>query len=89
MHVLFDKTNSLIEHDTQDEEFEHRYIRKDFSLTQSSMVDNSKLLKVSQVLNSILWKVSREHTSRGEEMPNLIWFKIGPLNLIFPELIWE
>ena len=42
MHVLFDETNSLIEHDTQNEEFELGLIRKDFSLTQSSMVDNGK-----------------------------------------------
>jgi len=45
VHVLFDKTNSLIKHDAQDEEFELGLIRKDFSLTQSSMVDNGKALE--------------------------------------------
>ena len=45
MHVLFDETNSLIEHDTQDEEFELGLVRKDLSLTQSSMVDNGEALK--------------------------------------------
>jgi len=39
---LFDETNSLIEHDTQDEEFELGVMRKDFSLIQSSMRDNGK-----------------------------------------------
>ena len=42
MHVLFDETNSLIEHDTQDEEFELGLMRKYLSLTQSSMRDNDK-----------------------------------------------
>ena len=42
VHVLFDETNSLIEHDAQDEEFELGLMRKDFSLTQSSMIDNGK-----------------------------------------------
>ena len=37
VHVLFDENNSLIEHDTQDEEFELGLMRKDFSLIQSSM----------------------------------------------------
>jgi len=39
---LFDETNSLIEHDTQDEEFELGLVRKYLSLTQSSMGDNDK-----------------------------------------------
>ena len=46
MHVLFDETNSLIEHDTQEEEFELGLMRKDFSLTRSSMIDNSKAHEV-------------------------------------------
>jgi len=45
VHVLFDKTNSLIEHDTQDEEFDLGLVRKDFSLTHSSMADNFKAPK--------------------------------------------
>jgi len=32
----------LIEHDTQDEEFKLGLVRKDFLLTQRSMVDNNK-----------------------------------------------
>jgi len=39
---LLDKIDSLIEHDTQDEEFELGLVKKDLSLTQSSMVDNGK-----------------------------------------------
>ena len=42
VHVLFDETDSLTEHDTQDEEFKLGLVRKDLSLTQSSMVDNGK-----------------------------------------------
>jgi len=42
VHVLFDETNSLIEHDAQDEEFKLGLMRKDFSLTQSTMIDNGK-----------------------------------------------
>jgi len=42
VHVLFDETNSVIEHDIQDEEFKLGLVRKDLSFTQSSMVDNSK-----------------------------------------------
>ena len=42
VHVLFDETNSLIEHDTQDEEFELDLVRKDLSPTQSSIVDKGK-----------------------------------------------
>jgi len=41
-HVSFDKTNPLIEHDIQDEEFKNGLVRKDLSLTQNSMVDNGK-----------------------------------------------
>ena len=45
MHALFDETNSLIEHDTQDKEFELGLMRKYLSLTQSSMGDNDKAPK--------------------------------------------
>ena len=40
VHVSFDETNPLIEHDIQDEEFKNDLVRKDLSLTQNSMVDN-------------------------------------------------
>jgi len=39
---LFDETNSVVEHDIQDEEFELGLVRKDLSLTQSSIVDKDK-----------------------------------------------
>jgi len=42
VHVPFDETNCLIEHNTQDEEFELGLVRKGLLLTQSSMVDNGK-----------------------------------------------
>ena len=42
VHVLFDETNSLIEHDTQDEEFKLGLVSKELSLTQRCMVDNGK-----------------------------------------------
>jgi len=42
VHVLFDETNLLIEHDIQDEEFKNGLVRKDLSLTQNFMVDNGK-----------------------------------------------
>jgi len=42
---LFDETNSIIEHDMQDEEFELGPVRKDLTLTQNSMVDNGKSLE--------------------------------------------
>ena len=45
MYVLFDETNSLIEHDAQDEEYELGLMRKGFSLTQNSMVDKGKSLE--------------------------------------------
>jgi len=48
-----------------------------------------RLVKVNQVLDLIVWKVSREHTSQGEVTPDLIWYKTSPLNLILPKLIWE
>ena len=38
-YVLFDETNSVIEHDTQEEVFELGLVRKDLSLTQSSIVN--------------------------------------------------
>ena len=38
VHVLFDETNSVNEHDTQDEEFELGIVRKFFLLTQSAIV---------------------------------------------------
>jgi len=42
VHVLLDENNSLIERDTQDEEFELGLMRKYLSLTQSSMGENDK-----------------------------------------------
>ena len=42
MHVSFNETNPLIEHDIQDEEFKNGLVRKDLSLTQNSIVDNGK-----------------------------------------------
>jgi len=52
VHILFDETNSLTEHDTQDEEFEFGVVRKDISLTQSSMVDNGKASESEPSLGS-------------------------------------
>ena len=72
-HTLFDETNSLIEHDTQDEDFELGLMRKDFSLIQSSMVDNGKASKSEP--NSESDKVEGErgaHQSGGSNAePNL------------------
>jgi len=48
-----------------------------------------RLLKVNQVLDLVMWKVTREHISQGEAIPDLIWFRTSPLNLILPELIGE
>jgi len=42
VHVLFDETNSMIEHEMQDEEFELGLARENLTLTQNSMVDNGK-----------------------------------------------
>ena len=42
VYALFDETNSVIEHDTQDKEFELGLMRKLLSLTQSSIVDKGK-----------------------------------------------
>ena len=42
MRVLFDETNSLIEHDAQDDEYELGLMRKDLLLTQNSMLDKGK-----------------------------------------------
>jgi len=42
VHVLLDETNSLIERDAQDEEYEQSLVRKDVSLTQNFMPDNGK-----------------------------------------------
>ena len=39
---MFDEINSLIKHDIQDEEFKLGLKRKNFSLIQSSMIDNGK-----------------------------------------------
>jgi len=86
VHVLFDETNFVIEHDTQDEEFELGLMRKDFSLTQSSMVDNGKTPEGEPRPES--GNVEGEqgaHQSGGSNAgPN--WFKTDPLNLILPEL---
>jgi len=74
VHVLFDETNSLIEHDTQDEEFELGLMRKYLSLTQSSMGDNDKTPKREP--NSESDKVEGDqgaHQSRGSNVePNLV-----------------
>jgi len=45
VHVLFDETNFVVEHDMQDEEFELGLVRKDLSLTQSSIVYKGKALE--------------------------------------------
>jgi len=45
VHALFDETNSLIEHDKQDEEFKLGLMRKHLSLTQSPMGNNDKAPK--------------------------------------------
>ena len=42
VHVLFDESNSLVEHDVQDEEFELGLVRKDSSLTPNSMEENGQ-----------------------------------------------
>jgi len=39
---LFDETNSLIEHDAQDEEYELRLVRKDLTFTQIFILDEGK-----------------------------------------------
>ena len=45
VHVLFDESNSLIKHDTQEEEFELGLVRKDLSVAQSSIVGKGKAPK--------------------------------------------
>jgi len=42
MHVLFDETNSLVENDAQDEEYELGLARRDLLLNQNSMLENDK-----------------------------------------------
>ena len=42
VHVLFNETNSLVENDAQDEEYELRLTRKDLLLTQNSMHGTGK-----------------------------------------------
>jgi len=44
-YVLFEETNSVVGHDTQEEEFELGLVRKDLSLSQSSIVDKGKAPK--------------------------------------------
>ena len=72
--VLFDETNSLIEHGTQDEDFELGLMRKYFSLTQSSMVDNSKAPEVEPSPESSNMEGKQgAHQSGGSNVePNLI-----------------
>ena len=41
-YILFDETNSVVEHDTQEVEFELGLVRNDLSLDQSSIVDKGK-----------------------------------------------
>ena len=67
---MFDKTNFLIEHNTQDEEFELGFMRKDFSLTQSSMVDNRKAPEGEPSPRS-----TNEEGEQGANLmlPELIW----------------
>jgi len=42
VHVLFDETNSFVENDTQDEEYELDVVRRDLLLTQNSMHEKGK-----------------------------------------------
>ena len=44
-YVLFDETNSMVEHDAHEEELELGLVRKDLSLAQSSIVDKGKAPK--------------------------------------------
>jgi len=86
-YVLFDETNSLVEYDTQEEEFELGLVRKDVSLTQSSTVDKGKAPEGEPNLGTDNLEGGREQTSQGEALLNLN--RIGPVNPIIPELIWE
>ena len=74
MHVLFEKTSSLIEHDIQDEEFELGLLRKYLSLTQSSMRDNDKAPESEPTSESN--KVEGEHRAHqlggSNAEPNLV-----------------
>ena len=74
VHLLFDETNSLIEHDTQDEEFEHGLVRKDLSVTQSSMLDNGKVLESepSPGSNNMEGKQGPCQSGRSNVKPNLV-----------------
>jgi len=87
MHVLFDETNYVVKHDTQDEEYELGLVRKDVSLTHSSIIAKGKVLKVNQVLELIIWEVGREQTSQEEALLNLN--RISPLKPTIPELVWK
>ena len=74
VHVLFDETNSLIKHDTQDEEFELGLMRKDFLLIQSSRGDNGEAPESEP--NSKSDKVKGEQgahqSGRSNAEPNLV-----------------
>jgi len=45
VHVLFNETNSLIENDAQDDEYELSLVRKDLLLTKNSVLDKGKSLE--------------------------------------------
>jgi len=83
VHVLFDETNSFVEHDTQDEEFELTLMRKYLSLTQSSVGDNDKAPESEPNFESD--KVNgeqRAHQSGGSNVePNLVRIQSTQLDL--------
>jgi len=87
VHVLFDETNSLTKHDTQDVEFELGFMRKDLSLTQSSMVDNGKAPEGEPSPGADSVEGGQGANQLGEALLNLIWNRTGLLNLILLELI--
>jgi len=58
----------LIEHDTHDEEFELGLLRKDFSLIQSSMIDNGKAPKGEPSLGSDSVQGGQGVTSQGKAL---------------------
>jgi len=56
MHVLFDETNSLVENDSQDEEYEQGLVRRDLWLTQNFMHKKGKSPEGEQSPGADAWE---------------------------------
>jgi len=90
VHVLFGETNSLVENDAQDEEYELGLARRYLLLTQNSMHEKRKSPEVEPSPRASTLEAGQGLDQSGGSIANSVWNKTSlTLPKYAPEQAWK